>query len=382
MIREKEEVNELARNQLNLKDLAASIGISLVGVAGLQPSPDLREHLKKRLAEGRTSPFEEQDLSRRLRPRLLLPDCRSIIVLGLPYPATSPTPELAEDPRGEISRCAQGLDYHLLLNQKAKDLAGLISGGSSAPVSYRILADRSPLVERDLAYRAGLGWIGQNCTLVSPNYGSYMALGTILISLALEPDKTGPSGCLLCGRCRRACPTRALIEPYILDPQRCLSYRTQASGVVETAVRPLFGSRLYGCDLCQEVCPCNHTAAQEGNPENEYAFFPARPLLLPLLEMTQKQFYATFGRTGAGWRGKTTIQRNAVIALGNSGDAASVPALARILKNDPRPLLRLHAAWALGRIGNPRSRYYLEASLRHETDPGVREESREALLSG
>lgn len=374
----------MALSQLNVKDLAASIGISPVGVAGLQPWPGLRARLEKRQTEGRISPFEEQNLSRRLRPQLLLPDCRSIIVLGMPYPATRATPDPAEGPRGEISRCAQGLDYHLLLNKKAEDLAELISRDSSAPVNYRILSDRSPLVERDLACRAGLGWIGQNCALVSPNYGSYMALGTILISLALEPDKAIPSECLLCGRCRQACPTGALIEPHILDPQRCLSYRTQASGVVETAVRPLFGSRLYGCDLCQEVCPCNYTAVrQEANPGNEYdAFFPARPLLLPLLEMTQKQFAASFGCTAAGWRGKTTIQRNVVIALGNSGDAKSVPALARILKSDPRPLLRLHAAWALGRIGNPRARYYLEASLRHETDPLVREESRQALWGG
>lgn len=370
----------MTRQNLNLKELAAATGAVLAGAAGVEPAPYLRERLERRLAERRVTPFEERELARRLAPERLLPGCRSIVVVGMPYEGCGQTPPpRTGELRGAVARCARGLDYHLLLENKAEQLAGLIKKELAAPVSCRILSDRSPLVERDLAYQAGLGWIGQNCALFIPGLGSHAALGTILLDRPLEPGAPLPSGCLGCGRCREACPTGALAEPFVLDPRRCLSYLTQAPGTVPAALRPLLGTRLYGCDLCQEACPRNRELIETPPPASGFAFFPAEPLLLPLLEMTRQEFARTIGLTAAGWRGKTILQRNAAIALGNCGDTAAVPALARVLKSDPRPLLRLHAAWALGRIGGGKARRHLEASFKQEPDRSVKEEARLAL---
>ncbi len=364
----------------NLPELAAAAGLKAAGIAPASPPAYLRTRLQRRLDEGRTTPFEEKELSLRLEPERLLPGCRSIVVVGMPLPfrgEEAPLP--GGGPRGRVARCARGPDYHLLLASAAEQLLILLKKEIAAPLNSRILVDRSPLVERELARLAGLGWSGENCTLITPASGSYTALGTILIDKALEPDAPLQQGCSHCGSCRKACPTGALTAPNIIDPYRCLSYVTQAPGVVPAAMRPLMGNRLYGCDLCQEVCPDNRdlAAAQIGASEPAtFPFFPAHPLLEPILWMTRKEFTSTIGLTAAGWRGKTTLQRNAVIALGNSGDRDVVPALARLLNEDSRPLIRLHAAWALGQLGGKEARHSLDLQLHREREPAVIDELR------
>ncbi len=371
----------------NLAELAAASGLAQAGIAPASPPGYLRARLQRRLDEGRVTPFEENNPDLRLDAGRLLPGCRSIVVVGMPYPfPEEETPPGGERPRGAVARCARGPDYHLLLARAAERLFSLLKKELPPPLKGLILVDRSPLVERELARRAGLGWSGENCTLITPAGGSYTALGTILINRAVEPGVALEQSCNRCGRCREVCPTGALTAPYIIDPLRCLSYITQAPGVVPRAMRPLMGVRLYGCDLCQEVCPHNRELPGRGiasNQQGTFPFFPAHPLLEPILAMTQKEFTRTAGLTAAGWRGKSTLQRNAVIALGNSGDADAVPALARVLKNDSRPLLRLHAAWALGQLGGTRARRSLELQLHREPEPEVAKELRMAMeLSG
>lgn len=358
-----------------LKELAAAAGLQLAGVTAAAPLNHMLERLQRRLSEGRMTPFEEQDPALRISPESLLAGCRSIVVLGLPsnHPL-HPYPGAPSGPRGEVARFARGLDYHRVLEHKAKQLERLIRKEYSGLVRSRILVDRSPLLERELAQLAGLGRVGENCTLVTPQYGSYVTLGTILIDRELETGAPLAAGCRGCSACREACPTGALSEPNILNPARCLSYLTQAAGVIPLELRPLFGKRLYGCDRCQEVCPENHKAKQPPPGSTVFPFFPANPLLQPLLDLTQKEFTQTIGMSAAGWRGKTTLQRNAVVALGNCGDPAAVPLLAQILRNDPRTLLRLHAAWALGRFGNSEARIHLDNSCSREPDLTVREE--------
>lgn len=367
--------------QINLNKLAAAAGLGLAGITGAAPLNSMTERLQRRLAEGRITPFEEKDPLQRISPGHLLPGCRAIIVLGLPYTTDcGPLPLSDSDgPWGEVARCARGLDYHVVLEQRGEQLARLIQKEIAAPLHYRVLTDRSPLVERELARLAGLGWSGENCTLITPEYGSFVALGTILLDRELEENSVLPGSCEGCGRCREACPTGALVAPHILDPNRCLSYLTQAPGVVPAEFRPLFGRRLYGCDRCQEVCPHNRRQELPNLHGETFDFFPDQPLLLPLLRMTGKEFSQTIGFSAAGWRGKTTLQRNAVIALGNSGDPAAVPSLAHLLEEDPRPLIRLHTAWALGRIEGARARHYLEISLKREKEPTVRAEVQRAL---
>lgn len=383
-----------------VREIALEAGLVVAGVAGTGTEGGLRERLEKRLQEGRVTPFEERETERRLNPGLALPGCRSMIMVGSPYlaapePGDSALP--ADGPRGEVARCARGADYHLLLEQRALALVERLRRELPGPLRCRFLCDRSPLVEREAARQAGAGWIGENCALAAPNQGSFIALGAILLDIDLEPGGQMPDYCLHCGCCRGACPTGALVEPYILDPYRCLSYITQASGVVPAPFRPLMGVRLYGCDRCQEVCPHNRVeeslspghsgslspgpflnAAREGQGFS-FPFFPASPILLPLLRMSRQEFAHTVGLTAAGWRGRTVLQRNAVIALGNSGCGEAVPDLARLLKEDPRPVIRLHAAWALGALGGARARYYLERCLWWEQNPEVLAEANKAL---
>lgn len=360
-------------------EYAASLGLA-AGVAGVDPLTELQQRLEKRAADERVTPFEEKEPSLRVRPDHLLPGCRSIIVLAMPYPdGLDNIKDVAPGPRGEVARCARVYDYHLLLQQKAELLASLVCKELAAATSYRILIDRSPLVERELARLAGLGQVGENCTLITPGSGSFTALGTILLDQPLDASKPLTEGCLHCGKCRESCPTGAILSPYILDPFRCLSYLTQASGTFPHDKRRLLGPRLYGCDRCQEVCPLNNQSRLTSGRETHFSLFPARPLLLPLLRITKKEFEQTIALTSAGWRGKTTLQRNAVIALGNSRMEEAVPELSMILENDPRTTLRQHAAWSLGQIGGAKARRRLELSARHEQDLSVKKEVRDAL---
>ena len=363
-----------------LNKVSKPLGLDQVGVATAEPLESMREPLVRRIREGRLTPFEEKNPALRLTPEHLLTGCRSIITLAVPYdsPATAALFD-HEGPQGLVSRCARGQDYHRVVEERATRLVKKIEEKTKIPLRNKILTDRSPLLERELARRSGLGLIGENCTLINPLYGSYVALGTILLDIAIEPDLPNEETCLKCGRCREACPTGALTAPYIIDPHRCLSYLSQSSGVFPADLRASLGSRLYGCDSCQEACPLNQDVAASPLAEFSTVLFPAEPHLISLLKMTRKEFDTTIRLTAAGWRGKTTLQRNAVIALGNSKDRDAVKALARILENDVRPLIRLHAAWALGQLGGRQANFALGKSAERDPEETVRQQALTAL---
>ncbi len=362
-----------------IKKMGRFFNIDQVGVASAEPLESMRHPLEKRIREGRLTPFEEHNPALRLSPARLLPGCCTIINLAIPYnrPAPFPTPA-GEGPKGFVSRCARSVDYHLVVEEKASLLAGKIREVSDTPVRHLILTDRSPLLERELARKSGLGVTGENCCLINPLYGSYVALGTILLDITIEPDQDTGEDCLKCGKCREACPTGALTEPYTLNPDRCLSYQSQVSGIFPSKWRTSLGNRLYGCDLCQEACPLNRKAAVSPLAEFSRELFPAEPELFALLKMTRREFDTTIRLTAAGWRGKTTLQRNAVIALGNSKAGNAVKPLARTLENDPRRLIRLHAAWALGQLGGRQAAFALGKCSERDPEESVR---REALIA-
>ncbi len=366
-----------------LKEIASSFGISEIGVTTAEPLYYLRDRLQKRSDEGRISPFEEENLELRLSTAGLLDGCRSIITMAIPYAAeNSQIPLSGKGPLGLVARCARSTDYHRVAEDKARQIVELIRRETKVSFNSKILSDRSPLVERELAYNAGLGWFGENCTLVNERFGSYTALCTILVDQYMEPAAPVKNNCRNCGRCREACPTKALIEPFTLNPYRCLSYLTQAGGVFPRGMRSLLGRRIYGCDSCQDDCPANADAEHSALAEFKFPLFPAEPLLLPLLKLTSNEFDRTIRLTSAGWRGKTTLQRNVVIALGNSTDPSALRPLARLLENDPRPLIRLHAAWALGSIGGPRAQFALDKSRHNDPEPAVRLEAATTLEEG
>lgn len=367
-------------NSDKIKEVARAVGVTQVGITTAEPLFYMQKRLKRRLEEKRTTPFEEKNPVMRLSPTHLLNNCRSIITLAIPYavPEDNSSNNINE-PRGIVARCARSVDYHLLVERKAMLIVEAIQDQATSHFNYKILSDRSPLLERELACNSNLGLIGENCTLINSRYGSYTVLGTILIDQEIEIDHSLNQFCLQCGECRRACPTGALTEPYIIDPYRCRSYLTQASGVVPLEIRYLLANHIYGCDLCQEACPLNHSVEKTPYPELAFFLFPAEPLIIPMLQMTRREFDLTIGLTSAGWRGKTTLQRNAVIALGNSKDLSAVKTLSTLIKQDPRPLIRQHTAWALGQIGGDKSKYYLEKSRQNDPESAVRMEAELAL---
>lgn len=367
-------------NLKRLKEAGAEAGVLSIGATDIHQPGSLLKKLQRRAAEKRVTPFEEQDLLARISPERLLPDCRSIIVIAIPYASpVYPVATSSQQPRGLVARCARGIDYHDIVKDRAEAIIRIISNEMVIPVHYRILCDSSPLVERELAFRAGLGHIGDNCTLITDLYGSFTALGTILVNKEIETGTPSRITCKNCQKCLEACPTGALQAPFIVNPYRCLSYLTQASGVFPREMRLFLGNRIYGCDECQDACPLNKGIAASPFAELNFNYFPAEPLLLPMLEMTGKEYALTVGLTSAGWRGKTTLQRNVIIALGNSGNPRAVKPLARLLENDSRPLIRLHSAWALGQIGSAEARFYLEKARQHETDTAAREEVETSL---
>jgi len=367
-------------DQQTIKESGLLLQIDQVGVANAEPLESMLEIMERRIREERLTPFEEKNPSLRITPDNLLDGCRTIITLAIPYdrPALSAQSD-DEGQQGLVSRCARSQDYHRVVEEKAVQLVKKIEETVNKSLRHKILTDRSPLLERELARRSGLGLIGENCTLINPLYGSYVALGTILLDIAIEPDLPNEKTCLQCGGCREACPTGALIAPYIIDPHRCLSYLSQASGVFPADLRVSLGSRLYGCDSCQEACPLNQEVAASPLTEFSTVLFAAEPYLLTLLKMTRKEFDTKIRLTAAGWRGKTTLQRNAVIALGNSKDRDAVKDLARILENDARPLIRLHAAWALGQLGGRKAALALGKSAERDPEETVRREVLAAL---
>ncbi len=363
-----------------LTNAALQAGVTEIGAATADPLLEMKEKLDRRHAENRTTPFEEQDPAARLSPAGLLECCRSIITLALPYtPPGSLIPPKENNLYGKVARCARSIDYHSIIEKKAGDVIKALKKITETSFKHKILTDRSPLLERELARKSGLGLVGENCTLINRRYGSYTALATILIDKYTEPGPANNEKCLSCGRCREACPTGALVEPYIINPHRCISYLTQAGGPVPLEMRPLMGRHIYGCDLCQEACPLNKQTELSPYPEAAFVFFPAYPLLLPLLQITRKEYELTVGLSSAGWRGKTILQRNAVIALGNCIDSDAIKPLALLLENDSRPLIRKHAAWALGRIGGDRAVFALEKSRLKDPEEVVKIEAEQAL---
>jgi len=243
--------------------------------------------------------------------------------------------------------------------------------------------DHGWMLDRAVAARAGLGWLGKNTNLLIPGVGSSVLLAEIVTSAELEPDQPVKKTCGSCDACMRVCPTGALVEPGVLDNRRCISFWTiEHRGVIPLDIRPLIGDWIFGCDLCQEICPVNvipRAAAPDAQALEAFGpMLDARPRLEALLALDEDGFRARF-RNSAVWRARRSgLLRNVCIALGNVADRDSVPALAIALA-DAESLVRGHAAWALGRLGGAAARAHLALALRRETDAWVRDECAQAL---
>jgi epoxyqueuosine reductase len=277
--------------------------------------------------------------------------------------------------RGWISRYAWGDDYHEIIEGHLAKLLAKIRAEGGESVEGRAYVDTGPVLEREFSSLAGVGWIGKNTTLIHPRRGSWFFLGELFLSLDLESDRPIRDRCGACDLCIRACPTGALVGPYLLDSRRCISYLTiELKGSMPREMRPLIGDHIFGCDICQDVCPYNAKA----KPSSEEGFWPREgqyaPELIPLMALTEEEFRRRFKGSPVRRAKRRGFLRNVAVALGNLRRAEAVPALTRALLEDPESLVRGHAAWALGRIGGAAAREGLERASAQETDPEVRQE--------
>ncbi|MFN3742077.1 MAG: tRNA epoxyqueuosine(34) reductase QueG [Anaerolineales bacterium] len=343
-------MNELPLEQ-RIKEEARRLGFDLAGITTPDPPPHFGTFLRW-LEAGRHGEMAylttERSLERRADPRRILPECRSIIVLAMRYPASHPpdTPT-----RGQIASYAWGKDYHIVIEERLQALAKFIIAQVGHPLPYRYYTDTGPILERDLAQRAGLGWIGKNSCLIHPRYGSYFLLAEILLGLELTPDPPFTTDhCGRCTRCIEACPTHCILPDRTIDARRCISYLTiENKGEIPAELRPALGNWIFGCDECQRVCPWNRFATPDGHP----ALAPHAPRadssLRDALSLDPEAFAARFRHSPIKRTKRRGFLRNIAVALGNIGTPDDLPALHQALQ-DPDPLIQEHARWAIQRI--------------------------------
>jgi len=375
-----------------VKSQAKALGFCAVGITSADPFEEAEAAAAQRTADGLMDGlnwWSEARVHASANPQRATPDARTLIALAFPYPSWEPPSPLAGEgrgggsvdeggPRGRIASYALGRDYHEVLLERMQPLLAMLREHGYTAKTY---VDHGWMLDRAAAARAGIGWLGKNTNLLIPGVGSNVLLAEIVTSAPLEADPPLKKSCGACDACLRVCPTGALVSPGILDNRRCISFWTiEHRGVVPLAIRPLIGDWIFGCDLCQEVCPVNVRPATP-DPNALAAFGPtieARPRLEDLLTLDEPAFRRRF-RQSAVWRTRRVgLLRNVCIALGNIADRGSVPALVRGL-DDPEPLVRGHAAWALGRLGGTAARAALTHALSRETDAWVRDECALAL---
>jgi len=424
-------------NPLTIKEYAYSLGFDIARITTADSFPMAEQVIKERIAQGLMEGLpwftaERSEVS--CHPDVLLPDAQSIITLALFYLTQQPDEINDGVPRGRISRYAWGDDYHEIIKPKLQQFASWLREYARDEIpgelETRLFVDTGRMVDRAVAQRAGLGWYGKNTNILTKGWGSWVFLAEIVTNLPLPADEPVKTNCGSCELCLHACPTQALPAPYVLDNTRCISFLTiELRGSIPLELRPLMGNLIFDCDICQEVCPVNIVAekrlglrqtsstqlptpstvgarfiAPQGDgrmptPSTVGARFIApqgderghlreqfrprstggtSPELIPLLSLTEEQFRERFRHSPIRRTKRRGLLRNVCVALGNSGDPQAVPALIGAL-HDHEPLVRGHAAWALGRIGGEEARQALQDALQEEEDGEVRKEIRYAL---
>ena len=367
-----------------VKGLAAELGFDLVGITSAEPFTEAEEITLQRVEDGLMDGlpwYHAARVKRGCNPQEMLPGARSIIAVAMSYMADGPPDADDSVPlRGKVARYAWGQDYHKVMERRLKLLAQRLSEELDQPLQAKIYVDTGPMLDRAVAERAGVGWFGKNTNVLTRSHGSWVFLGQIITDLELEPDQPSKKTCGQCRICIDECPTGAIVAPYVLDNTKCISYLTiELLGPIPRSLRPLVGDWVFGCDICQDVCPVNRKALPTQEPAfqtGEHGFTTLD--LLPLLEITDEEFSERFRNSPIRRAKRAGLLRNVCVALGNLGDAQAVPALTEALRHD-LSLVRAHAAWALGAIGGPDAEAALRAALALEEVAEVREEIEEAL---
>jgi epoxyqueuosine reductase len=402
-------------NSTTIKEYAYALGFDIARITTAEALPEAERVIKERIAQGLMDGlpwFTAERSEVACHPDALLPGAQSIVTLGLFYLTEQPAEVEDGVARGRISRYAWGDDYHEIIKprlQKFADWLRLYARSEiSDEVETRLFVDTGRIVDRAVAQRAGLGWYGKNTNILTKGWGSWIFLAEIVTNLPLVADAPVKTNCGSCEICLHACPTQALPAPYVLDNTRCISFLTiELRGSIPLELRPLMGNLIFGCDICQEVCPVNIAAEKRLGlrtrgatataspcelqrqeraliqPHPRKALRPrpttgSNPELLPLLQLSEEQFRERFRHSPLRRTKRRGLLRNVCVALGNSGDPRAIPALIGAL-HDHEPLVRGHAAWALGRIGGEQAKQALQEALAAEIAEEVLQEIRYAL---
>ncbi len=392
-------------NPTTIKEYAYSLGFDTARITSAEALPEAERVIRKRIAEGLMEGlpwFTAERAEVSCYPDALLPGAQSIITLAMFYLTEQPDETQDDVPRGRISRYAWGEDYHEIIKPRLQQFAAWLREYARKEISddieTRLFVDTGRMVDRAVAQRAGLGWYGKNTNILTKGWGSWVFLAEIVTNLPLQADLPLKTSCGSCEICLHACPTKALPAPYVLDNTRCISFLTiELRGSIPLELRPLMGNLIFGCDICQEVCPVNIVAEkrlglrgsqktlssashEESQQRPEHAktlpvlphkeFRPratvgSSPELIPLLSLTEEQFRERFRHSPIRRAKRRGLLRNVCVALGNCGDQRAVPALIGALQ-DNEALIRGHAAWALGRIGGEHAKGALHTALATE----------------
>jgi epoxyqueuosine reductase len=336
--------------ETRLKQQARSLGFALAGIAAAGPADHferLGEWLERGYAGDMSYLHRHADAHR--HPAAILPQVRSVVMTAMNY-GSQPDEEPPGNLHGRVARYARGPDYHDVLRPRLRQLLTWVQA-QQPDCRGRAVVDSAPLLERDFARRSGLGWFGKNTMLLNKRQGSYFFLGALLLDIALQPDPIHePNHCGTCTRCLDACPTQAFTGPGWLDARRCISYLTiELRGSLPAELRTGLGNWVFGCDVCQEVCPWNRHAPADADPALRHRSDLAELDLIELLGLTPEQFKKQFGATALMRPGRGGMLRNAALVLGNQGDARALPALRRAA-SDEDPLVREAAEWAIQQI--------------------------------
>ncbi len=355
--------------------LAVNLGFDIVKITTAEPfsedSATAIDSIRKGYMDGMPW-YNENRVWRASDPEKLLPGAKSIIVVAMSYLPEEHSDEF-ESGKGKVARYAQWQDYHVVMKRKLKMLSDSLDVLAEVPSVNRIFVDDGSFMERAAARRAGVGWFGKNSNILTAEHGSWVFLGALITDLDLEPDESLRKNCGSCVTCLIECPTGAIVSPYIIDAKRCISYLTiENRGPIPIELRPAIGNWVFGCDICQEVCPVNRDVSRSSDADLKPKMVSSLELI-PLLSLTQEEFSSRFKNRPIKRAKLEGLKRNACVALGNAKHISAVSALGRVLLEDTN-IVKQHAAWALGRIGGMDAKSILSEALATESDHDVQRE--------